>query len=49
MYYTAVSFLSSYIGRANMDGSYDVELMKGEHMQIPSGVAIDFISKRCIN
>ncbi|XP_060584429.1 prolow-density lipoprotein receptor-related protein 1-like [Ruditapes philippinarum] len=43
MYYTRDYYFSTYIGRADMDGKNEVELIKGHHVEKPSGVAIDFI------
>ncbi|XP_053402391.1 P-selectin-like isoform X2 [Mercenaria mercenaria] len=40
MYYTSYK----YVGRADMDGKYSVELIKGNHVAEAEGLAIDFIN-----
>jgi hypothetical protein len=45
MYFTVTGWGQSYIGRADMDGNNVVELIKGDHVDFPDGLAIDYIRK----
>ncbi|XP_053402386.1 low-density lipoprotein receptor-related protein 2-like isoform X2 [Mercenaria mercenaria] len=44
MYYTTYTYRSKYVGRADMDGKNSVELIKGNHVEKPAGITIDFIN-----
>ncbi|XP_045191660.2 prolow-density lipoprotein receptor-related protein 1-like [Mercenaria mercenaria] len=44
MYFTVTGWTKSYIGRADMDGGNVVEIITGDHVDYPDGLAIDYIN-----